>query len=128
MKYYRHILFQEKGNQIENMKGDVKINIHMKEHNLYKRNNLDIICCKKISLKEALCGFSFELKLLNGKNIEIHSKTETNHMIIKPNYKKVVSGAGFQKNNEKGNLIIEFEILFPDKLSKEQVEQLKDIL
>ena len=47
---------------------------------------------------------------------------------IKPNYKKVVPGLGMIKNGQTGNLIIEMSIEFPDSLTKEQIDAIRDIL
>ena len=49
-------------------------------------------------------------------------------VIIKPNFHKVINGLGLSRGNSKGNLIIQFEIIFPESLTKEQKEKLKDIL
>ena len=51
-----------------------------------------------------------------------------NHSIIKPNYKKVVNSLGLVKENQTGNLIIEFIVDFPDTLNKEQIDVLKSVL
>ena len=51
----------------------------------FKRNGLNLIVNKKLSLKEALCGFKFEFKHLNDKTYAINNE-EGN--IIKPNYQK----------------------------------------
>jgi molecular chaperone DnaJ len=45
--------------------GEVKISINIINNTEYKRNGLDLIYHKKISLKDALCGFSFEMIHLN---------------------------------------------------------------
>jgi DnaJ-class molecular chaperone len=51
-----------------------------------------------------------------------------NSAVIKPNFKKVVPGLGFVKNGQTGNLIIELMVDFPDTLTKEQVDKLREIL
>ena len=110
----------------ENMKGDVKISIKTKNNVDYERRGMDLFHLKTITLKEALCGFSFELKHLNGKNLNFNNIE--NSTIIKPNYKKVIPGFGMQKEQIKGNLIIEFEVVFPDSFSEEQIKGLRQIL
>ena len=59
----------KKGNVINkgDLRGDVKVRIEIEEHESYKRNGLDIIYTKKLSLKESLCGFSFELNHLKSR-------------------------------------------------------------
>ena len=48
---------------------DVKIYVTVKNEMDVERLGLNLIYKKTISLKEALTGFSFELKHLNGKSI-----------------------------------------------------------
>ena len=110
----------------ENMKGDVKICIKTSNNEDYERRGMDLFHLKTITLKEALCGFSFELKHLNGKNLNFNNMD--NPTIIKPNYKKIIPGFGMKKDEMKGNLIIEFEILFPDSFSEEQIKGMRQIL
>ena len=60
------LLLREKGNIIsEIVKGDVKVCIKINNETEFKRSGLDLILEKNISLKEALCGFTFELNYLN---------------------------------------------------------------
>ena len=51
-----------------------------------------------------------------------------NNTVITPNYKKMIPNLGMNKNQSIGNLIIEFSIEFPEKLTKEQIEGLTQIL
>ena len=122
------IIIRDCGNMInEKLKGDIKLIICMENNTEFIRNGLDIIYKKKLSLKEALCGFSFNIKHLNGNQLCLNNSTKRN--IIKPNYKKVIPNLGFYKNdNPTGNLIIDFEIEFPDTLSEEQMDSLSNIL
>jgi DnaJ-class molecular chaperone len=45
-----------------------------------------------------------------------------------PFFKKIVPGMGMTRDTVTGNMIIEFEIEFPDTLTPEQTEQLSTIL
>ena len=49
-------------------------------------------------------------------------------MIINHGHRKTINGLGFQRNGQNGNLIIEFSVKFPENLSAETIEQLKNIL
>jgi hypothetical protein len=81
---------------------------------------------QNMTLKEALCGFSLEIPHLSGKMLRI-SHSATSH-VIKPNEKKPIPGYGMVKNGQTGNLIIDFDISFPDKLTEEQIKVLQNIL
>lgn len=121
------ILLRDKGNVAsESMKGDLKIMFLIKNTTQFTRNGLDLHVQQKISLKEALCGFVFEIPHLNGKKISMNNKT--NCTVIKPNYKKVVPNLGMSREGQTGNLIIEFLVEFPDSISPDVIEKLNEIL
>ena len=120
------IVFRDKGNIAnDKLKGDVKIFIKVDNNTIFKRNGLNLIFEKDISLKEALCGFSFELDHLSGKKYRINNG---NFTVIGTNYQKVVPGLGLKRNGHSGNLVIIFNINFPQKISLEQVDALNKIL
>jgi DnaJ-class molecular chaperone len=51
-----------------------------------------------------------------------------NPTVVRPGFKRVVNGMGINKDNSVGNLVIEFEVEFPDSLTTEQVESLRNAL
>lgn len=116
------IILRDKGHVLnENQKGDVKVFIKVINDTLFKRAGLDLILEKTITLKEALCGFSFELKYLNDKSYTLNNNKGN---IIPPDYRKVYPGMGLKRGDHKGNLIIHFHVAFPESLSLEKIEQL----
>jgi len=120
------IILRDKGNSInENIKGDIKVFVKIENKTDFKRFGLDLILEKNITLKEALCGFTFELIYLNGKSYTLNNNKGN---IIMPEYKKVYLGMGLSRGEHKGNMIIHFHIDFPEKLTEEQIEKLIDIL
>jgi len=120
------LIMREKGNIInDDNKGDIKIFIKVKNTTEFQRNGLDIMYNKRVTLKEALCGFTFELNHINGKSYKI---TNGNGNTITPNYKKLLPNMGFKRDNHNGNFIIIFEIIFPEKLTENQVKDLENIL
>ena len=122
------IILQEKGHIIQDkVKGDLHLHIKIQPHKEFSRNEMDLIYKKTLTLKESLCGFSLEIPHLSGKMLRI-SHSATSH-VIKPNEKKPIPGYGMMKTGQTpGNLIIEFDISFPDKLSEEQIKGLSSIL
>lgn len=120
------IIEREKGNiASESCKGDVKLHVKIINNTSIKRAGLDLIVEKKITLKEALCGFSFDLKYINGK---IYTINNNGGNIITPGYKKVIPNMGLKRDEHVGNLIILFEVEFPTKVSSETLQILRDIL
>jgi DnaJ-class molecular chaperone len=121
------IVVSEKGHCIENkVRGDLHIQIHIHKHELFTRSGNDLLYKKKITLKEALCGFMLEIMHLNGKMLRLNH--QANSQVIKPGDKKTIPSFGMVKNNQTGNLIVEFEITFPESLSEDQIQKLRDIL
>ena len=121
------IIMRDAGNRVENsLCGDVKIMVQITNDTIFQRQGMDLVCNRTITLKEALCGFIFELRHLNNKILSFNN--HTNITVIKPGYKKVVPNLGMMKNGESGNLIINFDIVFPDILSEEQIKHLATIL
>jgi DnaJ-class molecular chaperone len=120
------ILLNDKGNVLnEYVKGDVKVFIKINNDTNFKRCGLDLIYEKKITLKEALCGFSFEIKYINGKSYTLNNNKGN---IIPPDYKKVYQGMGLTRGEHKGNMIIHFHVEFPENLTSDQIEKLTSVL
>ena len=120
------IIERDKGNVLnENLKGDVKIAVKIENNTLFKRMGLDLIYDKQITLKEALCGFSFEINYIGGKSYTLNNGKGN---IIPPEYKKVYPGMGLTRGEHKGNMIIHFQLEFPEKLTEEQITKINGIL
>ena len=119
------ILLKEKGNIInETNKGDIKIFVKIENNTEFKRSGLDLILEKTITVKEALCGFTFELKYLTGKTYTI---TNNSGNIISHGYKKLIPTMGLSRDGHTGNLLIIFDVTFPEKLSEEVLAALKAV-
>ena len=120
------IVLRERGNIIsDQVKGDIKINILIQNNTAFKRSGLDLILDKTISLKEALCGFSFELNYINGKSYTLNNNKGS---IVPPEYKKIYPEMGLKRGEHKGNMIINFHVEFPTILTTEQIDKLNEIL
>jgi DnaJ-class molecular chaperone len=102
---------------------NIKIIICLLKHDIFERSGLDIIYIKTITLKEALVGFTFNLNHINNKNFKI-----TCSEIINFTYEKVVPNMGFIRDTFVGNLIIKFNITFPQLISQESKKLLEKIL
>jgi DnaJ-class molecular chaperone len=119
------IVLRDKGNVLrDDCKGDIKIFIKIENNTEFKRSGIDLIYEKIITVKEALCGFTFELKYISGKVYTINNNSGN---IISNGYRKTIPNMGFSRDNHTGNLIIIFIVKFPDKLTDEVIEKLKKI-
>ena len=115
------IILEGKGHVLnKNNKGDVKIIIKIKDDIIFRRNGLDLIYEKNVKLKEALTGFSFNIKHLSGKIYEIKS--------CDFNKKKKIKNMGFKRGDDIGDLVINFNIIIPTNLTKYQKEEINKIL
>jgi len=119
------LVLREKGNVRGKMVGDIKIFIKVNNSTKFQRNGLDLLYEKTISLKDALCGFSFDLKYINGKKYTINNQKGN---IIPPNFKKIISNMGLERNGYVGNLIISFHVQFPENLSIENINKMEECL
>lgn len=89
------------------------------------REGIDLIYHKQITLKDALCGFTFDMNYIDGRHFKINNE---NGNIIEPGHKKIIRGMGMNRDGHKGNLTIVFKIQFPDKLSSDTIKKLAMIL
>ena len=118
------IVLQGKGNALsEKNKGNIKIFIKVMNETALERRGLDLTYHKTITLKEALCGFSFDIEYLDERVFKIDNHNGT---VISPGFKKVIPELGMIRDNHKGNLIIAFNVTFPERLTKEQISKIKE--
>ena len=120
------VILREKGNIMDvNLKGDVKIIINIQNSTPFKRNGLNLHMDKEITLKESLCGFEFIINHISGKQLRFCSEVG---VPIRDGLVKAISGFGMERENNKGNLCIQFNVKYPDKLKPDQIEKIKEIL
>ena len=120
------MIIKDKGNIInERLKGDIKLHIKVENNTDMKRDGLNLIYKKDITLKESLTGFKFDIKHINGKTYTINNEGGN---IIPGNYKKEIANLGMSRQNNIGKLLIIFNVIFPETLTTEQIKALKDIL
>ncbi|KAE8719921.1 putative WRKY transcription factor 28 [Hibiscus syriacus] len=121
------ITFPEKGNEQPNVTpADLVFIIDEKPHSTFTRDGNDLIVTQKISLVEALTGYTVHLTTLDGRNLTI---PVTN--VISPNYEEVVPKEGMpipKDPSKRGNMRIKFNIKFPTKLTADQKSGIKKLL
>lgn len=119
------IIVEKKGNIVDDVKGDVKIIVIVTNDTTFERNGLDLIHTHTITLKEALCGFDFDISHISGKILKFNNNPGN---IISSSFKKTIPNLGFKRDEHTGNFIISFNIVFPSVLSSEKIKQLNSIL
>ena len=120
------ILIQNKGNMGQDgALGDVRIAFTIVNNTKLERKGLDLWYTHDITLKESLCGFSFDVDYLEGKSFKINNPT--GH-IVSPSFKLIQANMGMVRGDHTGQLIISFNILFPKTLSEDTITQLNLLL
>ncbi|KAK5836763.1 DnaJ subfamily B member 1 [Gossypium arboreum] len=121
------ITFPEKGNEQRGViPSDLVFIIDEKPHSVFKRDGNDLMLTQKISLVEALTGYTAQLTTLDGRTLTVPINN-----IINPTYEEVVKGEGMpipKEPSKKGNLRIKFNVKFPTKLTTEQKTGLKRLI
>ncbi|XP_056595343.1 dnaJ homolog subfamily A member 4 [Triplophysa dalaica] len=116
MKDGQRITFLGEGDQEPGLEhGDVIIVLELKQHPVFRRQDNNLIMKMNIKLAEALCGFKKTIRMLDDRTLIIHSSPG---QVIKPNDLKCINNEGmpvYKEPYEKGLLIVQFEIDFPDK-------------
>ncbi|XP_076234857.1 dnaJ protein homolog 1 isoform X2 [Calliopsis andreniformis] len=122
------ITFQKEGDQGRGkVPADIVFIIRDKPHPLFRREGSDIRYTCKLSLKQALCGTVIEVPTLTGEKINLNLTRE----IVKPNLVKRIQGHGLpfpKEPSRKGDLLVSFDIKFPDMLSQSAKDILYDTL
>jgi DnaJ-class molecular chaperone len=121
------IRFEKEGDQGPNIiPADIVFELHEKPHDRFQREGNDLIFTRNISLKDALTGTTVEVMTLDDRLLRVPVNE-----IISPGYVKTVAGEGMpisKTPEQKGDMRIKFNIVFPRELSADQKEALKRIL
>lgn len=122
-----YVIFENKADDVENVieTGDLYLIFRVNTDNTSRRVNDDLIVKKSILLSEALSGLSIPYEHPCGKTILI----EYNQIII-PNSTLKVNDYGFYNKSTRktGNLIFEFDVVFPKNLDNQRKELLNKLL
>jgi len=113
-----------RGNEdFDKRRGDLYIEIHVKEDKVFKRRDDDIFVEVPIFFTSAILGDTIKIPTLKGeKEIEIKPHTEDGKRYI-------FRGEGIANVHSglKGNLIAILKIVYPEKLNEEQKELLEKL-
>lgn len=112
------ITFPKEGDQSANkLAADIVFIIKDKPHPLFERDGSDLVYRKSITLKDALsCDTKVKVPTIDGETITVPIKS-----IISPTTVKIVPNKGLPHTKDPskfGNLVIKFDIKFPDTLGE----------
>lgn len=114
-----NIIIAEKGHTVNGQRGDLHLQVRVTNNTPFIRQGNHLVYAKKVSLKEALCGFKFHIDHLNGNKLGLNINA-----IVYPGAKQVIKNLGFPS----GDLIIEFTVEFPENLTQEQKDSIASVL
>ncbi|GFY62448.1 dnaJ homolog subfamily A member 1 [Trichonephila inaurata madagascariensis] len=123
------ITFSGEGDQEPGLEpGDIVIVLDEKEHALFKRRGSDLIMRMELTLVEALCGFQRIIRTPDNRELVITCLP--GEVIHNQSLKCILNEGMPQYKNpfEKGKLIIQFVVNFPDQLSETAITQIEAIL
>ncbi|ETN63538.1 DNAJ chaperone [Anopheles darlingi] len=129
MRSGQKIVFNGEGDQEPGLQpGDIVIVLMEKEHPIFKRSGMDLLMEMRLELSEALCGFQKVISTLDKRALVITSHPGE---VMKHESVKCIMDEGMPqwKNPfEKGRLIIQFTVAFPDSLPRDAVKMLEQYL
>lgn len=115
MKEGQKITFREEGDQQPGIEtGDVVIVLQQVPHDRFTRNGDDLHMKLNIGITEALCGFKLPIQHLANRELLIVNNPGK---IVEPGSKRVILNEGMPRHRnpfEKGNLMVEFDVIFPE--------------
>ena len=130
MEHDQQIPFPGEGDQSPDydVPGAIVVVLGQVKHDTFVRDGDDLQVTRKISVAEALCGTYVTLKHLDDREIAIQVKPEDG---IKPGSVKCVKGMGmpvYGKRGSFGDLVVTFEVTFPETLDASAIEALRKVL
>lgn len=109
---YKYV-FKDEGDQKRGgQPGDFIVIILYKLHDVFKLDGINLLYTHNITLKDALCGHVININHPSGETLQIPIQD-----IVNTTTKKIIDGHGL---TDKGDLIIDYNITFPESLSMEQ--------
>ncbi|XP_068697503.1 dnaJ protein homolog 1-like [Montipora foliosa] len=106
---------------------DVVLIIKDKPHSLFKRDSCNnLLYTAKITLREALTGVRVEVPTIDGRKIRLPLNE-----VVRPDFSSRIQGEGLPlpKNpSKKADLIVKYDIQFPEQVSSMQRDVLRDVL
>ena len=117
------LTYEHEGNVVRGHASDVIVVIKEKPHATFVRHGNDLECTVPVTLDDALTGTHLTIPFLDGKEVSINVND-----IIKPGSMIAVAGKGMPISKAPGTfgrLVIKFNVVFPESLSKDQKEHIK---
>jgi curved DNA-binding protein len=116
MKHGSRVRIKGKGNPTPTGPGDLFIVVTIKDHDYFRRDNLDVLLDVPISLYEALLGTRLTVPTLDGQvTINIPPGTSSGSKLR-------IKGEGVQRGAEQGDQLCIIKIIVPKDLDQEDLQ------
>uniref|UniRef100_A0A1A7XCT4 DnaJ (Hsp40) homolog, subfamily B, member 5 n=1 Tax=Iconisemion striatum TaxID=60296 RepID=A0A1A7XCT4_9TELE len=121
------ITFPREGDETpNNTPADITFILRDEDHPSYKRDGSNIVYTAQITLKEALCGCTVNVPTLDSRMMPLPCSD-----VIKPGAVRRLRGEGLplpKSPSQRGDLVVEFQVLFPDRIPPQSREIIKHSL
>uniref|UniRef100_A0A672RNX9 DnaJ homolog subfamily B member 5-like n=1 Tax=Sinocyclocheilus grahami TaxID=75366 RepID=A0A672RNX9_SINGR len=121
------ITFPKEGHQmLGHTPNDLAFVIKEKKHAHFRRDGSHIVYTTTITLREALCGCTVNVPMLDGQ-----MKPLPCNDVIKPGSMRRLIGEGLPRVKnpaQRGDLLVEFQVVFPDRIPPSSKEIIKHSL
>lgn len=128
-RHGQKIIYKDEGTQEPNLRpGDVIVILEALDHHTFKRQGDDLVLTMPLEMVEALCGFEKMITTLDKRHLVIRSPVGK---VVKDNEFKFLPGQGmplYENPNERGKLIIHFEVNFPTSIRSRHVSTIEQCL
>jgi molecular chaperone DnaJ len=101
--------------------GDLVITFQVQPDRFYKREGLDLIAELPLNIAQATLGSKVRVSTLDEKKVTIRIPAGTS-----AGKRFRIRGQGIQRDERRGDLIVEVTITAPEKLTEEQEKLFKD--
>lgn len=105
--------------------GDVVVSVYSVPHPQFSRHGMDLHLTVRISLAEALLGFEKTIRHLDGHVVELFSTGVTQHL-----QEERIRGEGMPRlhvPSEKGDLLVRYEVVLPERLTDAQKKAIRSL-
>lgn len=120
------VTFRGEGDELPGQPAaDIVFEVTEKPHGVFERQNNDLVIKRNVTLTQALCGYRGTILGLDGRQIEVDCSND----VITPGFQKRIRGQGMpitKQLPERGDMIVNFNVVFPQSLSAEQKRRITD--
>lgn len=129
MRDGQKIVFNGEGDhEPDSQPGDIIILLDEKEHSTFVHAGTDLMMKMPLQLVEALCGFQRIVKTMDDRDLLVATQPGE---VVQHEMTKCIAEEGmpiYKNPMEKGTLIIQFDVIFPDVINPSVIPTLKQCL